>query len=76
MLYQVKIFLSSFWNSEKFFIIDYKIIETKQHKKTLQTDSQATNNPTICNKNVKIQSNEEVNAEKSNNIQHVKEGEI
>lgn len=38
--------------------------ETDQQETKLQKDSQPVNNPTICNENVKIQRNQEINAEK------------
>lgn len=51
---------------------DSEITETDQLKKKLQRNAQATSSSIICNENAKIQS-EEINAEKSKNIQYVKE---
>lgn len=56
-------------------ILDSEITETDQLKKKLQRNAQATSSSIICNENAKIQS-EEINAEKSKNIQYVKESEI
>ncbi|XP_067206649.1 uncharacterized protein [Linepithema humile] len=54
---------------------DCEITKTNQHKE-LPRDSLIINSPTVCNTNAKNQRKEEINAEKSNNIQHFKEGKV